>query len=267
MNNTNYFNVNDKIILITGASGILGLEYVKIFLDSGSKVVALDINISDKLSALKSDKLFIEKVDITSTIEIINLVTKIKNEIGIPDVLINNAALDSPPDSDSSNNGPFEEFSEDTWNKVFDVNVTSVFKLCKFIGKEMKQNGGGKIINISSIYGLVSPDQSIYDYKRSNGDVFYKPVAYSASKSSLINFTKYLAVYWAKDNIQVNTLVLAGVFNNQDSQFLNNYCSRIPIGRMANKNEYGPTLLYLASNASSYMTGSELVLDGGWTAI
>jgi NAD(P)-dependent dehydrogenase (short-subunit alcohol dehydrogenase family) len=131
----------------------------------------------------------------------------------------------------------------------------------------MAKNKKGSIINISSIYGIVSPDQSLYEYKRKEGVEFYKPVSYSVSKSALINLTKYLAVYWAKNNVRVNTLIIAGVFNNQDKEFLNLYNNRIPIGRMANYDEYNGALVFLASNASKYMTGSELKIDGGWTAI
>ena len=131
----------------------------------------------------------------------------------------------------------------------------------------MAKVGKGSIINISSIYGLVSPDQSIYEYKRKNGEDFYKPVAYSASKSGVLNLTRYLSSYWAKKNVRVNSLTIAGVFNNQDPIFLNEYTSRIPIGRMANSDEYNGALVFLASSASSYMTGSNLIIDGGWTSI
>ena len=125
----------------------------------------------------------------------------------------------------------------------------------------------GSIINIASIYGLVSPDQNLYEYRRIKGENFYKPVAYSVSKSGIINFTKYLAVYWAKKNIRVNTLTIGGVFNNQDGNFLKEYSSRIPIGKMADQHQYDGAVLFLASEASSYMTGSNLIIDGGWTAI
>ena len=148
-----------------------------------------------------------------------------------------------------------------------DVNVKGVFLACQVFGSAMAKNNKGSIINISSIYGVVSPDQSIYEYRRMRGETFYKPVAYSASKSALLNLTRYLAVYWAKNNIRVNTLVIAGVENNQDADFKNAYCGRIPMGRMASEQEYNGALIFLASNASKYMTGSQLVIDGGWTSI
>jgi NAD(P)-dependent dehydrogenase (short-subunit alcohol dehydrogenase family) len=131
----------------------------------------------------------------------------------------------------------------------------------------MAKSKKGSIINISSIYGLVSPDQNLYSYRREKGEIFFKPVAYSVSKSGILNLTRYLAVYWAKHNVRVNSLTISGVFNNQDNEFLNQYCNRIPIGRMANSDEYNGAVVFLASSSSSYMTGSNLVIDGGWTAI
>ena len=131
----------------------------------------------------------------------------------------------------------------------------------------MSQNKTGSIINISSIYGLLSPDQSLYDYRRKNNKEFYKPVAYSASKSGILNLTRYLAVYWAKKNVRVNTLSLGGIFNNQDKQFIENYNKRVPIGRLANPDDIIGAIIYLSSSASQYVTGSNIVIDGGWTAI
>ena len=131
----------------------------------------------------------------------------------------------------------------------------------------MAKHNQGSIINISSIYGSVSPDQSIYQYLRDEGNEFYKPISYSASKSGIYNLTRYLATYWAKQGVRVNTLTLAGVLDGQDKRFLESYSKKIPIGRMANIDEYNGAILFLSSKASSYMTGSNLVLDGGWTAI
>lgn len=130
----------------------------------------------------------------------------------------------------------------------------------------MAKAGRGSVINVSSIYGVVSPDQSIYEYRRRRGEVFFKPVAYSASKSGILNLTRYLATYWA-GKVRVNTLTISGVFNGQEQAFLDAYCQRIPIGKMANAEDYLGPITFLASGASSYMTGSNLVIDGGWTAI
>jgi NAD(P)-dependent dehydrogenase (short-subunit alcohol dehydrogenase family) len=184
----------------------------------------------------------------------------------VPHGLVNNAALDAPPNAPPEENGPFETFPESSWDSVMAVNTKGVFLLCQAIGGAMAREGRGSIINVSSIYGVVSPDQSLYEYRRQGGEVFYKPVAYSASKSALLNLTRYLATYWAPRGVRVNTLVLGGVFNHQDPRFLEGYHRRVPLGRMAGADEYNGGVLFLLSDASSYMTGAELVMDGGWTA-
>jgi NAD(P)-dependent dehydrogenase (short-subunit alcohol dehydrogenase family) len=185
---------------------------------------------------------------------------------GPPHGLINNAALDSPPNSPAEENGPFETYPEDSWDKVMNVNAKGVFLCCQAVGGLMAEAGRGSIINICSIYGLVSPDQRIYRYRESGGGRFFKPVAYSVSKSSLLNMTRYLATYWAESNVRVNTVTFGGVFNNQDEEFLKGYRARVPLGRMANEDEYNGAIIFLLSDASSYMTGSNMVMDGGWTA-
>ena len=147
-----------------------------------------------------------------------------------------------------------------------DVNVTGLMLCCQVFGAAMAEAGRGSIVNVSSIYGLVSPDQRIYAYRAETGAPFVKPVAYSASKSALLNLSRYLATYWAPRGVRVNTLTLAGVANNQDPRFLEGYCARIPVGRMARPDEYNGAVVFLCSDASAYMTGANLVMDGGWTA-
>jgi NAD(P)-dependent dehydrogenase (short-subunit alcohol dehydrogenase family) len=264
------FDVSEDIVVITGASGQLGLEYSNTFLKSGARVVALDLFKSPGIETLLHQYIhrftFI-KSDITSSESLKAAAAEILGVYGVPTILVNNAAIDSPPNAPVEETGSFEDYPEASWDKVMDVNVKGVFLTCKVIGAMMAKNNRGSIINISSIYGVVSPDQGLYEYRRKRGEVFYKPVAYSASKSALINLSRYLAVYWAKKNVRVNTLVIAGVFNGQEEDFLKAYCERIPIGRMANHNEYNGALIFLASEASKYMTGSQLTVDGGWTAI
>jgi len=183
------------------------------------------------------------------------------------DLNMNNAGIDAPPSADSEENGPFENYLEDSWDQVLDVNLKGVFLCSQVFGAAMVKNGYGSIVNISSIYGIVSPDQSLYEYRRNNGEQFFKPVAYSVSKSGILNLTRYMAVYWAKHNVRVNTLTLSGVYNNQDKDFVNAYCSRIPVGKMASPEDFIGPVIFLSSRGSSYMTGSNLVIDGGWTAI
>lgn len=266
----NLFNVSEEIVVITGASGQLGLEYSKAFLKGGAKVVALDLlknqAIENLLENFKSSFTFIA-ANITNSENLRAAAAEIKDFFGVPTVLVNNAAIDSPPNAPAEETGPFEEYPEASWDKVMDVNLKGVFLACKIIGGMMAKNNKGSIINVSSIYGVVSPDQGLYEYRRKRGEVFYKPVAYSASKSALINLSRYLAIYWAKKNVRVNTLVIAGVFNGQEEDFLKAYCERIPVGRMANQDEYNGAILFLASEASKYMTGSQLTIDGGWTSI
>jgi NAD(P)-dependent dehydrogenase (short-subunit alcohol dehydrogenase family) len=270
MSKPSLFDVSNEIVVITGASGQLGLEYQKVFLDHGSKVIGIDLNRSEEIDKLESsyaESYFFKVGDITSKTSLLECLKDIQNIFDTPTVLINNAAIDSPPEAPMEETGPFEDYPEDSWDKVIDVNLKGTFLSCQIFGKEMALNGKGSIINVSSIYGLVSPDQSIYEYRRKKGENFYKPVAYSASKSGVLNLSRYLATYWASSNVRVNSVTIAGVFNNQDSNFLDVYTKRIPIGRMASSDEYNGSMIYLASQASSYVTGSNLIIDGGWTAI
>jgi|TARA_B110001450_G_C17652844_1_gene493997 NAD(P)-dependent dehydrogenase (short-subunit alcohol dehydrogenase family) len=261
------FDVSNKVIVITGASGQLGLEYVKAFIGVGAKVAALDINFNDEFANFSQDSFHFYKTDILSKNALTKTLHAIQDNLGEPTVLINNAGIDSSPSETGADTGPFESFPEASWDKVMDVNLKGTFLCCQVFGGQMAVNNSGSIINISSIYGIVSPDQSLYNYKNTGKDVFFKPVAYSASKSGVINLTKYLATYWAAKNVRVNTLTIAGVWNNQDKEFLQNYSNRIPIGRMAQQDDYNGALIFLASESSTYMTGSNMIIDGGWTAI
>jgi NAD(P)-dependent dehydrogenase (short-subunit alcohol dehydrogenase family) len=270
MTTDSLFNVSSDLVLITGACGQLGSEYAKTFLIRGAKVVGLDVRPSACCDALAeqypSHYLFCE-ADVTSKTSLQRAQARILATFGTPTVLINNAAIDSPPSAPPEENGTFEGYPEASWDKVIDVNLKGVYLCCQVFGAAMAQAGRGSIINVASIYGVVSPDQNIYDYRRQRGEVFFKPVAYSASKSGVLNLTRYLAVYWAKHSVRVNSLTIAGVFNHQEQAFLDAYCGRIPVGRMAKTDEYNGSVLFLASAASHYMTGSNLVVDGGWTAI
>ena len=243
------FSVKDKVIIVTGGLGQLGAQYVKTLHDRGAKVAAL----ATRVDAARVDR----------------VLGAIKDSDRLPDGLVNNAGVDTQPSAPPEVSGPFEEFPEEVFREVVEVNLVGTFLMTQQVGKRMKQAGkGGSIINVGSIYGVVSPVQDIYSYKKEDtGIPFVKPVAYSAAKSGLYNFTRYCATYWGRDGIRVNTLTLSGVErSDQDPRFQKNYTNRIPIGRMAKAHEYNGAVVFLLSDASVYMTGSNVVVDGGWTA-
>lgn len=266
------FSVQDRVVIITGGLGQLGRQFSLALADRGAKVAIFDVRADEPLlverfgKRRKDSNLLFLSVDITKRDSIETALSRVNEKWGVPHALVNNAGLDSPPNATAEENGPFETYPEKSWDKVMEVNVKGIFLCCQVVGGQMAEASRGSIINICSTYGLVSPDQRIYEYRRKGGEAFFKPVAYSASKSAILNLTRYLATYWAGRNVKVNTLTFGGVFNNQDEQFLKNYCARTPLGRMAREDEYNGAIIFLVSDASSYMTGANLVIDGGWTA-
>jgi len=264
------FSVVNEVVVISGVSGQLGFRYAQAFLTRGAQVMGLDLKGTlalDELSTHYPERFSFCTCNVTQIDSLREALAATRRIFGLPSVLINNAAIDSPPNAPLEETGPFEDYPDDSWDRVMDVNVKGVYLACKIFGSAMAANKRGSIINISSIYGVVSPDQSIYEYRRQRGEIFYKPVAYAVSKSALLNLSRYLATYWARTGVRVNTLVLAGVENGQDPEFLKAYCARMPLGRMADADEYSGAVIFLASAASSYMNGAQLVIDGGWTAI
>jgi NAD(P)-dependent dehydrogenase (short-subunit alcohol dehydrogenase family) len=258
----NYFSVEGKVVVVTGGCGQLGRQFTRALVEAGARVAVFDLASCD----VSGDAILMVEADVTNRISLEAGLNKVISKWGVPDALINNAGLDSPPNAPIEETGPFESYPESSWDKVMQVNTKGVFLCCQVIGGAMARAGRGSIVNISSIYGLVSPDQRIYEYRRAGGEQFFKPVAYSVSKSSLLNLTRYLATYWAGSKVRVNTLTLAGVFNNQDEQFLKSYTAHVPLGRMAEPSEYNGAIIFLVSDASAYMTGANMVMDGGWTA-
>lgn len=268
----NLFKLDKKVAVITGGLGQLGQQFSIALADYGAKVAILDVvSISKKedvnfkkYKAAERIKVFM--VDITKRKEIEKCLEKINNVWETPQILINNAAVDSPPDTPLEENGPFESYPESSLDEIINVNIKGTFYCCQVFGSAMAKKKKGSIINIASIYAMVSPNQDIYKYKQIDGKAWFKPAAYSLTKSALLNLTRYLATYWAKKGVRVNTLSPAGVFNNQDEEFIKEYQKRIPIGRMAQPHELTGAIVFLSADASSYMTGANLVVDGGWTA-
>jgi NAD(P)-dependent dehydrogenase (short-subunit alcohol dehydrogenase family) len=269
---SNLFDIENRVVVVTGGVGQLGRQFSLSLLERGAKVAVFDLAgaVAGEAKrfgpAVNNDNLLLVSVDVTKRKSIEAALAQVNAKWGVPQGLINAAALDSPPNAPVEENGPFENYPESSWSQVIDVNLKGVFFCCQVAGGQMASAGRGSIINIGSIYGIVSPDQRVYEYRRKSGVPFVKPVAYSASKSGLVNLTRYLSTYWARQNVRVNMLTLGGVFNNQDAEFLKEYCARVPMGRMAREDDYNGAIVFLISDASAYMTGANLVMDGGWTA-
>lgn len=265
-----HFDVDGRVVVITGAMGRLGRSFSQALRGRGARVAVIDLSVDQALIEQRyggaGDGYLFLQADVTNRGSLQQALAAIDRAWGTPHALVNNAAIDAPPDAPPSENGPFEEYPEGSWDRVMSVNAKGVFLSSQVFGTAMAQAGRGAIVNIASIYGLVSPDQRIYEYRRLAGEEFFKPMAYGASKAALLNMTRYLSTYWAPQGVRVNTLTLGGVFNQQDERFVEAYAARAPLGRMAAEHEYDAAVVFLISDASSYMTGANLVVDGGWTA-
>jgi NAD(P)-dependent dehydrogenase (short-subunit alcohol dehydrogenase family) len=264
----NLFSLEGKTAIVTGASGLLGRHHCFALSEAGANVIVCDLNENDCCSMsemLLTDSIAL-RLDVTNPGNIKEANEIIIKEFGHIDILVNNAAINDMFENPavSAELSKFENYPLDIWKKSLDVNLTGVFLCSQIFGKQMLKQGSGSIINIASTYGIVAPDQSLYKDCEGNQS-FYKPPAYSAAKGAVISFTRYLAAYWGKENIRVNALSPGGVTNNQDEFFINNYSKRTPLNRMAEPDDYKGALVFLASDASSYMTGANLVVDGGWT--
>jgi NAD(P)-dependent dehydrogenase (short-subunit alcohol dehydrogenase family) len=255
------FDLSGRVAVVTGGMGQLGQVYASGLAERGMRVAIFDVAAGDVPEGVRA-----YAVDVADREAIERAEREIEAEWGVPHVLVNNAALDSPPDAPAEEVGPFETYPEASFDAVMDVNVKGSLLCCQVIGGAMAREGRGSIVNVSSVYGLLSPVQDLYQYRRDQGETFFKPVAYSVSKSAILNLTRYLATYWAKDGVRVNTLTLAGVWNDQPPEFLEAYEARVPMGRMLRAEEALGAVVFLASDASSYVTGSNVVVDGGWSA-
>jgi NAD(P)-dependent dehydrogenase (short-subunit alcohol dehydrogenase family) len=206
------------------------------------------------------------KLDVTNKESINLLKDHLLKNYGSIDILVNNAAINDMFENPTSamEQSMFENYPLEMWNKSLEVNVTGTFLCSQILGSEMARKGKGSIINVASTYGITAPNQSLY--KNEMGEqTFYKSAAYPATKGAIISFTRFLAAYWGNKGVRVNTLSPGGVENNQQEFFIENYSNQTPLGRMAKAGDYKGAVVFLASDASSYMTGANLVVDGGWT--
>ena len=251
---TDLFSLDGRVAIVTGGAGQVGAEIARGLEQQGAHVAVFD---------LEAERF---RVDVTDRATLEAATEELVREVGPPHILVNAAALDSPPDAPPEEVGPVESYPEAAFDEIMNVNVKGTFLACQVIGALMAEAGRGSIVNISSIYGMLSPVQELYGFRRKDGETFFKPIAYSVSKSALYNLTRYLATYWAKSSVRVNTLTLAGVWNDQPKEFLEAYTERMPLGRMADAKEVVGPVVFLASDASSYVTGANLVVDGGWSA-
>lgn len=263
------FQLENKIAIVTGACGLIGQNHCKALAEAGATVVVADVNYDKCVQIAQSlgEKHFPISFDVADEASVIEAKNKIVEKFGKIDVLVNNAAINDMFENPAlaAEQSMFENYPVDMFRKSLEVNVTGVFLCSQVFGTVMAKQKSGSIINVASTYGIVGPDQSIY--MNEGKQTFYKSAAYPATKGAVINFTRFLAAYWGKDGVRVNTLSPGGVENGQEEWFIKNYSQKTALGRMAKSHDYKGAIVFLASDASQYMTGANLVVDGGWTAM
>jgi len=268
------FNLKDRVAIVTGGAGLLGAQFCHTLAEAGATVVIADLDGETAESTAESiqkqgGQCLVKQTDMTKPASVASMVEATLQRYGKLDILINSAALDPKFDPHAleaprRSSGSFEDYPLDAWNQALAVNLTGMFLCCQAAVHPMLDQERGVIVNICSIYGLVGPDQRIYQHPGQTPQ--YKPVYYSVTKAGVLGLTRYLAAYYAGKNIRVNALTPGGVYNDHEADFVQAYSSRAVLGRMARKDEMNGALLFLASDASAYMTGGNLVVDGGWTA-
>ena len=264
------FSLKNKTAIVTGAVGLIGKKHCEALASAGANVVVADIDESacQAFASKLGEQHLGLRVDVTDESSLKEARDKIIARYGSIDVLVNNAAINDMFENPglAKELSAFENYPLNAFRKSLDVNVTGVFLASQVFGTVMAENGNGSIINLASTYGMVGPDQSIYRDKEGN-QTFFKSAVYPVTKGAVINFTRFLAAYWGNKGVRVNTLSPGGVENKQDEFFVQNYSAKTLLGRMASASDYQGALIFLASDASAYMTGANLVVDGGWTAI
>lgn len=263
------FDLRDKTCIVTGALGLIGRDFCRALYESGGSVVVTDLDHAAcvERAAQLGDRALGHGADITNPESLMGLRDAALARFGHLDVLVNNAAINDKFESPAAmaKDSMFENYPLQLWKRSLDANVTGTFLACQILGTPMAQRRMGSIVNIASTYGIVAPDQGLY--KKPDGtQPFYKSPAYPTTKAAVLNFTRYLAAYWGPTGVRVNALSPGGVENGQDGYFVEAYAKRTPLGRMASPRDYAGAIVFLASDASSYMTGANLVVDGGWTA-
>lgn len=269
------FDLTDRVVLISGATGLLGKEFALAVASAGAHLVLGDLK-RDSLESLKREiasvyphtKTWVQVLDVTDANSCRSIAELCETHFSRIDAVIHSAAIDPKfeQNSDTTRFSKFTEFPEELWQSSLDVNLTGAFLLAQATCKVMEKSGKGSIIFLGSNYGLVGPDQRIYK-KVGQEYQTYKPAIYSVCKAGLLGLTKFLAAYYMSTAIRINLLTPSGVWNQHDDEFVKNYSSRTILGRMSEKNEYRGAVIFLASDASGYMTGANLVIDGGWTAL
>lgn len=268
------FDLSGKTALITGSAGLLGVEHAAALIECGAQVVLTDISevaLGLARSTLEANfcrpKIITKVMDVSNQNKVIEVLAELQMQGIRIDILLNNAAIDPKVSGDKGvlETSRLENFPLDQWNLQVGVGLTGAFICSQVFGREMaKDSLGGVILNIASDLSVVSPDQRLYRKKGISEDMQpVKPVTYSVIKAGLIGLTRYLATYWADHNVRCNALSPGGVFNGQSEEFVQRLCSLIPLGRMAHKNEYHSAIQFLCSDASIYLNGQNIVIDGG----
>lgn len=265
------FDLRGKVAIVTGGAGLLGRQFCSGLAESGATVAVVDVlgDKAEELAQILRHRYQVGAVgiscDVSDPQSTRAMVSRVVSEYGQIDILHNNAAGKS--DDLDSFFAPFEDYSLEQWRRIMAVNLDGMFLVAQAVGKEMVARGkGGSIIQTASIYGIMAPDQRIYEGSFYLGRKINTPAVYSASKAAVVGLTKYLATYWADKGIRVNSLTPGGTESGQNTEFIRRYSSRVPLNRMAKVTEMVGALLYLASEASSYVTGQNLIIDGGLDA-